>query len=299
MLDRDATIDRVAERAADAAADGAQLVVFPETFVPGYPDFVWRSRPWADRHWYERLADQAVTVPSPATDRLGDIARDNGIYLVVGIDEREANGGTIYNSLLYLGPDGGVLGCHRKLMPTGGERLAWGSGDGSTLTVIDTPFGRVGGLICWENYMPMARMAMYAQGIDILLAPTWDNSEEWVSTLRHIGKEGRVFVVGCTACQHGRDVPSDLPGRDSMYPGDEDDWMSRGNSTIVGPDGDVLAGPLIGSTGIVVADLDLDRITVARRQFDAVGHYARPDVFSLQVDTRARPAVAFTLPPQP
>ena len=125
---------------------------------------------------------------------------------MVGIDEREPHGGTIYNSLLYFGPDGSLLGCHRKLMPTGGERLAWGSGDGSTLTVIDTPFGRVGGLICWENYMPMARMAMYAQGIDILLAPTWDNSDEWVPTLRHIGKEGRVFVVGCTACLHGRDV---------------------------------------------------------------------------------------------
>jgi len=294
LLDRDATIDRVGEATATAAADGARLVLFPEAFVPGYPDWVWRVEPWRDQEWYSRFADQAVTVPGEATDRLGDIARDNNVYLVVGIDEREPLSGTIYNSLLYLGPDGAVLGCHRKLMPTGGERLAWGSGDGSTLTVIDTPFGRVGGLICWENYMPLARTAMYAQGIDILLAPTWDNSDEWVPTLRHIGKEGRVFVVGCTSCQRGADIPADLPGRDELYPASDDGWMSKGNTTIVGPDGDILAGPLIGTTGIVVADLDLDRISTARRQFDPVGHYARPDVFTLTIDSRSKSAATFT-----
>jgi len=293
FLDRDATIDRVSELTAKAAADGAQLVLFPETFVPGYPDWVWRTTPWSDGDWYRRLAEQSVTVPGPATDRLGSIAAEHGIYLAVGIDERDAAGGTIYNSLLYIGPDGALLGCHRKLMPTGGERLAWGSGDGSTLITFDTPFGRVGGLICWENYMPMARMAMYAQGIDILLAPTWDNSEVWVPTLRHIAKEGRCFVIGSTPCQHGADVSVDLPDRAELYPGGESDWMSKGNSSIVGPNGDLLAGPLVGSPGILIADLDLDRIAASRRQFDPVGHYARPDVFSLHVDTRPKPAVVF------
>jgi len=295
FLDRDATIDRVGELTAKAVVDGAQLVLFPEAFVPGYPDWVWRTTPWSDAEWYERLADQAVTVPGPATERLAEIASSNGTYLAVGVDERSATGGTIYNSLVYFGPDGRLLGCHRKLMPTGGERLAWGSGDGSTLTVFDTPFGRVGGLICWENYMPMARMAMYAQGVDILLAPTWDNSDVWVPTLRHIAKEGRCFVVGSTACQHGSDISSELPGRVDLYPGDQDDWMSRGNSTIVGPDGDLLAGPLVGTSGILVADVDLARIPPARRQFDPVGHYARPDVFTLHIDTRPKPAVTFDL----
>jgi nitrilase len=293
LLDRDATIDRVVELTAKAAGDGAQIILFPEAFVPGYPDWVWRTGPWRDTAWYNRLADQAVMVPSEATERLGAVADEHSIYLAVGIDERERSGGTLYNSLLYFGPNGKHLGCHRKLMPTGGERLAWGSGDGSTLTVFDTPFGRIGGLICWENYMPMARMAMYAQGMDILLSPTWDNSHVLVPTLQHIAKEGRCFVIGCTPCQHGSEVPADLPGQDDIYPGDEEDWMSKGNSSVVGPDGDLLAGPLVGSVGIVMADLDLDRIPSARRQFDPVGHYARPDVFNLQVDTRPRPPVTF------
>ncbi len=292
FLDREATIDRVAELT-ETAADEAELVLFPEAFVPGYPDWVWRTSPWRDSAWHHRLVDQSVTVPSAATDRLAGIASEHGVYLAVGINELDATGGTLYNSLVYFDPAGEIVGCHRKLMPTGGERLAWGSGDGSTLTVFDTPFGRVGGLICWENYMPMARMAMYAQGIDILLAPTWDNSDTWVPTLRHIAKEGRCFVIGSTPCQHGTDVPADLPGRDDLYPGDEDDWMSKGNTSIVGPDGELLAGPLIGSPGIVTADLDLGRIPVERRQFDPVGHYARPDVFSLHVDTRPRSPVTF------
>ena len=204
LLDTEATIDHVDKLTAEAAAGGAQLVLFPETFVPGYPDWMWRTRPWHDGDWYQRLADQAVRVPGPATERLGEIAATHGIHLAIGIDERSRDDATLYNSLLYFADDGRLLGCHRKLMPTGGERLIWGTGDGSTLTVIDTPFGRVGGLICWENYMPLARMAMYAQGIDILLAPTWDNTDVWVPTLRHIAKEGRCFVVGSTVCQRAR-----------------------------------------------------------------------------------------------
>lgn len=165
-------------------------------------------------------------------------------------------------------------------------------GDGSTLLVLDTPFGRLGGLTCWENYMPLARAAMYAQGIDIYLAPTWDNSDVWVPTLRHIAKEGRVFVVGVNFCIRGSDVPADIPGRDAIYAAD-DDWLSRGNTAIVGPEGEMLAGPLVEEEGIVLAELDASRARASRRQFDPVGHYARPDVFTLTVDSRPKPAAVF------
>jgi nitrilase len=185
-----------------------------------------------------------------------------------------------------------LLGKHRKLMPTGGERLVWGMGDGSTLLVVDTPFGRLGGLTCWENYMPLARAAMYAQGIEIYLAPTWDNDDVWPLSMRHIAKEGRCYVIGVNFCMRGSDVPVDIPGRDEIY-GGADDWLSRGNSMIVAPGGEVLAGPLVEEEGILVAELDVTKAQVSRRQFDAVGHYNRPDVFRLTVDTREKRAADF------
>jgi nitrilase len=265
---------------------GANLAVFPEAFVPGYPDWVWRTTPWADGEWYGRLLDQSVAVPSPATDALGKAARLAKTYLAIPVTERD--GSTLQNTVLYFGPDGSLLGKHRKLMPTGGERLVWGYGDGSTLSVFDTPFGRIGGLTCWENYMPLARYAMYAQGLDVYLAPTWDNSEMWVPTMRHIAKEGRLHVIGVTYCLRGSDIPTDLPNRDELYGGD-DDWLARGNACIAGPEGELLAGPLEEQEGIVCAELDLDRARRSRRQFDPIGHYARPDVFRLVVDTEPKP----------
>jgi nitrilase len=283
FLDRDATVALLAADIARAAASGAELVVFPEAIVPGYPDWVWRTAAWSDDEWYRRLHDQAVDVPGPATAQLGAAAREAGVWVAVGVTER-VRSGTLYNTLVYINPAGEVAGRHRKLIPTGGERTVWGHGDGSTLTVVDTDFGRVGGLICWENLMPLARSAMYQQGIDIYLAPTWDNSDSWISTLRHIAREGRVFVIGTNSCLRGSDVPRYLPGAAELYGGD-DDWMSRGNTVIVGPDGSVLAGPLIGEAGMLVTKLDLGELTLARRQFDPIGHYARPDVFQLSVTT--------------
>jgi nitrilase len=294
FLDTDATIEKACGLIKEAAAQGARLIVFPEAFVPTYPDWVWRLPAWGDGRYMSRLYDQAVTVPGPAITRLGEAAREAGAYVAIGVNEIE--GGTLYNTLVYLAPDGTLAGKHRKLMPTGGERTVWGYGDGSTLDVVRTPFGVVGGLICWENYMPLARAAMYARGVEIHLAPTWDNDEAWISTLRHIAKEGRCYVIGVSPVLRGADVPEDLRG--DIYRAAESaedaDWMSRGLGTIVAPGGEILAGPLRDQEGMVLAEIDVaDTVQKHRRMFDPVGHYARPDVFTLNVNTRAQPAVRF------
>jgi nitrilase len=288
FLDRDASVAKAGKLVAEAAAGGAQLVAFPETFIPTYPDWVWRAPAWSDGPFMKRLYAESVAVPSPTVDQLAGFACDNGVYLAMGVNE--IAGGTIYNTLLYFGPDGTLLGRHRKLMPTGGERTVWGMGDGSTLDVVPTPFGVVGGLICWENYMPLARAAMYARGVDIYLAPTWDTSDVWVSTLRHIAKEGRMYVVGIAPLLRGSDVPEELRG--DLYGGD-DDWCSRGLSAIVDPYGRVLAGPVIEREEILYAEVDVAKARRARREFDPVGHYSRPDVFRLHVDTAKRAPVVF------
>ena len=236
---------------------------------------------------------ESVIVPGPVTERLARLASRLSAYLAVGVNER--SGSTLYNTLLVFDSSGTLVIHRRKLMPTGPERMVWGMGDGSTLTVVDTPFGRLGGLICWENYLPLARAAMYAQGIDILLAPTWDRGETWVSTLRHIGREGRVFVVGVSSCIRGSDVPADFPGRVGMYGGD-DDWMNDGWSAITDHTGGLLAGPLVNETGILYAELDANRVRASRKEFDPTGHYSRPDVFSLTVNTMPAAAVNFVPP---
>jgi nitrilase len=290
FLDRDATVEKSVTLIKEAAAAGAGLIVFPETFIPTYPDWVWRVPAWdgASGELYARLLENAVEIPGPVTEVLGRAAKQAKAYVSMGVNEREAAGGTIYNTQITFGPDGKVLGKHRKLMPTGGERLVWGMGDGSTLEVFDTPFGRLGGLTCWENYMPLARYAMYAKGVDVYVAPTWDNSDMWVATLRHIAKEGRLYVIGVAPLLRGSDVPDDVPGRNEVW-GGEDDWMSRGFSTIVAPGGDILAGPLVEKEGILYAELDPATARSSRHQFDPVGHYSRPDVFRLVVDESPKP----------
>ena len=258
---------------------GADLVVFPESFVPGYPDWVWRRPPMSDGDWYDRFSAQAVDVDGIDLEPVFEAARAAGVWVALGITER-VRSGSLYNSVVYVNDRGELAGRHRKLVPTGAERLVWANGYDDVLTTVDIGNVRVGALICWENYMPLARVAMYERGVDVLLSPTWDNSDEWVPTLRHIAKEGQLFVVGVTAYLRGCDVPRDLPDADELY-GGEDDLMSRGNSSIVAPGGEVIAGPLIGSAGVVMATLDLSRIPSGRRMFDPVGHYSRPDVLAL------------------
>jgi nitrilase len=296
LMDQAATLDRVAKLCAEAAAQQAQLVVFPEVFLPGTPLWIDTRRIWDDEDdWYRMLVDNAVVIPGPATERLAEIAREHSIWLVIGVEEREPHGATIYNSVLYFGPDGTLVQKHRKLVPTGSERTVWGMGDGSTLRVVPTPFGRVGGLICWENYMPLARFHLYAQGVDIWVAPTLAQGDGWIATLRHIARENTMFVIGVNPVQHVDDIPADFPHRDKLvtdaFRAEHGDWLEPGNTVIIDPSGNVLAGPIHEREEILVADLDLDRVAASRRFRDPVGHYHRPDVFRLLVDTSSRPAV--------
>ena len=284
-FDLDAGLDKVARLAVQAREGGAELAVFPEAFLPGYPrgitfGTVVGDRTAEGRDQFRRYWEASVDVPGPAVDRLAGITADNSLHLVIGVVERD--GGTLYCTALFFSPDG-YLGKHRKLMPTAAERIVWGFGDGSTLPVFDTPLGRLGAVICWENYMPLLRMAMYAKGVQIYCAPTADGRETWLSTVRHVALEGRCFVLSCNQFTTRGDFPSDIPNTLAEQPGD---IVSTGGSCIVGPLGEVLAGPARDGEQILFADLDPDEIARGKFDFDVVGHYARPDVFRLSVDER-------------
>ncbi len=290
-FDREAATEKVCRMTAEAVAQGAQLVLFPEAFIPAYPrglgfGTVVGSRSLDGRRLWERYWANSVDVPSETTQKLGAAARENKTYLAVGVIERDTqfSRGTLYCTLLYFGPDGRLLGKHRKLKPTAGERLIWGEGDGSTLTVLDTEHGKIGGLICWENYMPLARMAMYGKGVEIYLAPTADSRDSWQATLRHIACEGRCYVLGCNQFMTNGMYPPDLPGLDDLA--GAPDVICRGGSVIISPLGEVLAGPLVDQEGMLLAEVDLAEVVRARFDFDVVGHYARPDVFQLSVNER-------------
>ena len=292
FLDHDATIERACDLIARAARGGAKLVVFPEAFVPGYPDWVWvlpaRERA-AINALYAELVANAVAVPGPAVTRLSAAARAAGAHVVIGVNERndEASGTSLYNALLFFDDRGELIGRHRKLIPTGGERLMWAQGDGSTLRVYDTSLGKMAGLLCWENYMPLARYAMYSWGAQILIAPTWDRGEPWLSALRHVAREGRLYVIGCCQALHRDDVPDRFAYKQLYPPGRA--WINAGDSAVVDPDGQLVAGPLHEKQDILFAEIDPARATASRWMFDPAGHYARPDVFRLTVHRRAKP----------
>lgn len=293
-FERERTLEKVRTLTHDAARQGAQLVVFPEAFISAYPrglsfGAVVGSRTPEGREEYRRYWESAVDVPGPAVETLTEIAAQSQVYLVIGVIERD--GGTLYCTVLFFAPEGRYLGKHRKLMPTASERLVWGFGDGSTLPVFDTAIGRLGAVICWENYMPLLRMAMYAKGIQLYCAPTADGRDTWIATMQHIALEGRCFVLSCNQFARRCDYPDSY-----ITPfGDEPNTvLSRGGSCIVNPLGQILAGPNFTEECILTADLDLDEIARGKYDFDVVGHYARPDVFRLHVNEQPQPVVSWS-----
>ena len=298
FLDRAAALDKAVAMLDEAARAGARLVVFPEAFVPGYPAWIWRLRPGADmaltEQLHARLRANAVDLGGDDLAPLCQAAARHGVTVVCGLHERdgEFSRGTLYNTVVVIGPDGALLNRHRKLMPTGPERMVWGFGDATGLKAVDTPCGRVGALICWESYMPLARCALYAQGVEIYVAPTYDNGPRCVATLQHIAREGGCWVLGSGCAFQARDIPDTLPGKAQMY-ADADEWVNSGDSVVVAPGGKIVAGPLHEALGIVYAEIDLARIGMARRNFDVVGHSARPDLFQLRVNTGAAQPVVF------
>jgi nitrilase len=294
LFNREATVEKACQLTGEAAAQGARFILFPEAFIPAYPrglsfGTVVGRRSSSGRRVWQRYWANSVDVPGPTTKALGAAAGEAGAYLAIGVVERDTqfSRGTLYCTLLYFGPDGRLLGKHRKLKPTGAERLIWGEGDGSTLTILETELGRVGGLICWENYMPLARMAMYGKGIELYLAPTADARDTWQTTLRHIACEGRCFVLGCNQFVTKTMYPEDLEGLEELV--NQPEVVCRGGSAIISPMGKVVAGPLYDQEGTLFADLDLAEIARAKFDFDVVGHYARPDVFQLIVNETPNP----------
>lgn len=286
-----ATLDAVLAYEAQIKASGAALVVMPEALLGGYPKgetfgtYLGYRLP-EGREAFQRYYENAIDVPGAETDELAGLAQRTGAHLVLGVIERAGN--TLFCTALFFSPEHGLVGKHRKLMPTGTERLIWGQGDGSTLPVLDTPVGKLGAAICWENHMPLLRTAMYAKGVQVWCAPTVDERDVWQASMRHIAHEGRLFLVSACQVQPSPDALGiEVPHWDGERP------LIQGNSVIVGPLGEVLAGPLRGEEGLLTAQIDLDELVRARYDFDVVGHYARPDVFSLVVDERAKRTVEF------
>jgi len=288
LLDRSATISLVLRHTAEAAAAGARLVVFPEAYIPGYPSWVWRLKPGGDMalaaDLHAALRAQAVDIARGDLQPLCDAAVRHGLTLVCGLHEidSEFSGTTLFNTAVVIGPDGAILNRHRKLLPTNPERMVWGRGDARGLRVVDTPAGRIGCLICWENYMPLARYALYAQNLEILIAPTWDCGEEWIASMRHIAREGGAWVIATGTAIQGMDVPADFPGRGRLFKDEE--WLCEGGAAIVRPSGKLLAGPLMREKSMLHGEIDREAALRARRSLDVTGHYARPDIFQLQVN---------------
>lgn len=284
FFDKEKTLAKVEDLVSKYAREGAELIVFPESFIPGYPrGFTFGAnvgkRTPEGRELYAKYYKNSVDVSDKGAERLEKIARENDIYLVIGVTEKQQNNGSLYCSVLFISPTSGLLGVHRKIKPTGTERLIWAEGSGKELATFDTKIGKLGALICWENYMPLARTAMYKKGIELYIAPTADSRDKWISTMVHIALEGRCFVLG-----------SNQFFTKSMYPEkyrarlkDEDEMMCRGGSIIVSPMGEIIEGPLFEEAGALTAELNLDQFILGKMDLDVSGHYSRPDIFEFEV----------------
>lgn len=286
FLNKAKTVEKACEAIKTAGKKGAKIIIFPEAFISGYPDWVWlipNSKSAALNDLYLKLVENAVSVPDEATDKLCEAARESGIHVVMGMHEKntESSNASLYNSLLFINDQGEIIGKHRKLIPTGGERLIWARGDGSTLNTYNTSAGKIAGLICWENLMPLARNAIYQNGTQILASPTWDKSLNWIQSMQHIAREGGMFVISTCQALKMDDIPDSFEFK-KLYPKDRV-WINTGNSCIISPTGKIIAGPLEAEEGILYADIDLNDIITAKRMFDVAGHYARPDVFEFKV----------------
>ena len=298
LLDRQKTIERALDSIDEAVGEGAELLVFPEAYIPGYPTWGWRLRPGGDMalsgEIHAGLRQNAVDLARGDLQAVQDAAKKLSVSVVLGVSELDSqfSGTTLFNTVVVIGPEGEILNRHRKLMPTNPERMIWGPGDASGLRVVDTPAGRLGTLICWEAYMPLARYALYAQDIEIFVAPTWDTSDTWLASMRHIAMEGGCWVISTGTAIQGGDVPDDFPERDKLF--DDEEWINVGNAVVVKPMGEVIAGPLNKEKGILYAEIDKEAARRARRSFDVSGHYARADILSLSVDRRALEPVTFS-----
>lgn len=298
FLDKKKTITLASSLVKEAATGGSKLVIFTEAFIPGYPAWIWRLRPGGDwsvsEELYGQLLKSAVKPESDDLKPLYNAAKRYKVTIVCGMNECDSklSQSTLYNTVIVIGPEGRLLNRHRKLMPTNPERMIWGMGDASGLTVVDTPAGRLGTLICWENYMPLARYALYSQGVEIYIAPTYDSGDKWIGTLQHIAREGRCWVVGCGNLMKGSDIPHDFPEKSKLYP-DEHEWVNPGDSVVIDPSGEITAGPMREQEGIIHCDIDLELAHTAKRTLDVAGHYSRPDIFKLLVDTKPQSPIEF------
>ncbi len=298
FLDKNQTIQKVISLVEKAAKSEAKLIVFPESFIPGYPDWMWRLRPQNDQDLtdeiHAKLLSNSVNLKTNDLDGICESARKNDVTIVCNINERDSENSqtTIYNTNLIISNKGKIINRHRKLMPTNPERMVWGFGDASGLNVVDTPCGKIGSLICWENYMPLARYALYAQGVEVYVAPTWDQGDDWISTMKHIAKEGACWVIGSGSAIKGSDIPDTFPGKDLLYP-QPDEWINTGDSVVVAPGGTLVAGPMNKEQGILYADIDVSKSSAAHRKLDVAGHYSRPDIFKLIVNNKHQNPVSF------
>lgn len=298
VLDKLASIEKAAEIIESVSTQGAKLIVFPEAFIPGYPAWIWRLRPGGDwatsEELHVRLLKNSVDLSSDDLKPMFEAAKKNDVTVVCGINERDNlnSQSTIFNSVITINGQGKLVNNHRKLMPTNPERMVWGFGDGHGLNVIETPVGKIASLICWENYMPLARYSLYSQGVEIYIAPTYDSGDAWTGTMQHIAREGKCWVLSCGVALQRDDLPKDFPKLDELYPTDEE-WINPGGSVIISPNGEIVSGPMSKEKGYLLCDIDVELAANSKRALDVAGHYSRPDIFKLHVDKSRQSATSF------